>query len=463
MHCRAALTSLPRALRPFTPPRLAAPLALALAASGCPDNNGADPPTKQLFFPVAAALHRAADGRADFLYVVNANFDLAYNGSTVTAVDLGRLRALLANPAGCRPDPASAGAWICSDVPLVREEFTRKINPYAVDAALATYRGAAATVQRLYVLVRGGNTMTWFNVGGDGSLDCGPLDERGYCSADHSAGGGQLPQDPSSISVDERRGFIVVTHQSFDDNVPRASLFYDPNAPEQQAPAPRQSNNPFLVNVVAGLPPGLSGLALLPRAGDARSTWLATSRSDASFTTLQAYPGSATDSRLFLYRAATTTVTGLNTGADSRAIALDPRDPARRAYVTSRRPEALLTLDISNPSAPTIQNAVPLPAGASRLAAVDAGDRTVVYAVSYDARRLSAVDPAGYGDNPTSATLAQIPTNRGPHAMIHDPVEKRLYVLDFLDAAVEVIDVDPASPTYNQRVLTVGAPGRSNP
>ncbi|MFO0604080.1 MAG: hypothetical protein U0324_12940 [Polyangiales bacterium] len=451
-------------MSPFTPLRLAAPLALALAASGCPDNNGADPPADRLFFPVAAALHRPSPGaQADFLYVVNANFDLAYNGSTVTALDLERLRNRLADHAGCKADPASAGAWICNDVGLVRPEFTRKINPYAVDAALATYANGTTTVQRLYVLVRGGNTMTWFTVNSDGSLDCGTADERGYCNADHSAGSGQLPQDPSSISVDAQRGLIVVTHQSFDDNVPRASLFYDPSAPEQQAPAPRQSTAPYLVNVVAGLPPGLSGLALLPRVGNARSTWLATSRSDASFTTLQAYPGSTMDPRLFLYRAATTTVTGLNTGADSRAIALDPRDPARRAYVTSRRPEALLTLDISNPSAPTIQNVVPLPAGASRLAAVDAGDRTVVYAVSYDARRLSAVDPAGYGDNPTSATLAQVPTNRGPHAMIHDPVDKRLYVLDFLDASVEVIDVDPARPTYNRRVLTVGAPGRSNP
>jgi hypothetical protein len=410
-------------------------------------------------------------GTPDLLYVVNANFDLAYNGSTVTALDLEQVRARIRDHQGCAADPASAGAWICDDRPLVRAALTRKINPYAVEAALATYDRA----QRLYVLVRGGNTMTWFDVNADGSLDCGAIDERGYCSATHSAGGdpaqsptgARLPADPSSLSVDARRGYVVVTHQSFEDAAPRASLFFDPAS----LPTPPQDTRPFLVNVVGGLAPGLSGLALLPRAREdasLRSTWLVTSRSEATFTTLQVYPGNASlqDNRAFLYRASAAPVTGLNNGADSRSVALDPRDPSRRAYVASRRPEALLTLDISNPAAPVVQSAVPLPAGSSRLTAVDAGDRTVVYTVSYDARRVYAVDPSQYGDNPTSAIVAQVASGRGPHAMVHDAADRKLYVLNFLDAAVEVIDVAPTlgdgapNPMYNRRVLTVGAPGR---
>lgn len=480
LQCHAALTSLRRVLKPRSTLRLLAPLGLSLAAGGCPDNNGADPPADQLFFPIAAALHRPApDAQADFLYIVNANFDLRYNGSTVAALDLALLRQRLVDHQGCTADPASAGAWICDDRPLLRASFTRKINPYAVEAALATYqRAGAPPVQRLYVLVRGGNTMTWFDVDPQtGALDCGPPDAQGYCSAAHSTGsdpsqsptGARLPPDPSSISVDERRGTIVVTHQSFDENTPRASLFYDPNNPTARASS--QDTRPFLVNVVGGLPAGLSALALLPRAGDdptQRSTWLAISRSSATFTLLQVYPGEITrqDNRFFLYRAATAPVQGLNSGADSRAIVLDPREPTRRAYVTSRRPEALLTLDLRNPNAPTVENAIPLPAGSSRLAAVSEGGRTVVYTVSYDARRIYAIDPSLQGDNPTSAILAQIASNRGPHTIVHDAIDRKLYVLDFLDAAVEVIDVAPTLPTgdinpmYNRRVLTVGMPGR---
>ncbi len=459
-------------MKPRTPHRLAVPLALAFAASGCPDNNGSDPPVDRIFFPIAAALHRpAAGGPADFLYVVNANFDLQYNGSTVTALDLALVRQRLTSHERCVADPTSAGAWLCDDQPLLRAGITRKINPYAVDAALATY----ARTQRLYVLVRGGNTMTWFDVNTDGSLDCGAIDDRGYCSADHASGGdpaqsptgARLPADPSSLSVDARRGYVVVTHQSFDEGSPRASLFFDPAS----LAMPPQDTRPFLVNVVGGLAAGLSSLTLLPRAREddaLRSTWLVTSRSDASFTTLQVYPGNAMlrDNRAFLYRASVAPVTGLSNGADSRAVALDPRAPTRRAYVVSRRPESLLTLDIRNPATPVVESAIPLPAGSSRVAAVDEGDRTMVYTVSYDARRIYAVDPSVYGDNPTSAIVSQIASGRGPHAIVHDAVDQKLYVLDFLDAAVEVIDVAPRlaagspNPMYNRRVLTIGRPGR---
>jgi len=459
-------------LKPRTPHRIAFPFALALAASGCPDNNGSDPPADRIFFPIAAALHRPTpDAPADFLYVVNANFDLRYNGSTVTALDLALVRRRFIDHQGCRVDPTDSRAWLCDDQPLLRAGITRKINPYAVEAALAAYD----RTQRLYVLVRGGNTMTWFDVGADGSLDCGAIDERGYCSADHTTGGdpaqsptgARLPADPSSLSVDPRRGYVVVTHQSFDVGAPRASLFFDPAS----LPTPPQDTRPFLVNVVSGLPAGLSSLTLLPRAredGSLRSTWFVTSRSEATFTTLQVYPGNASlrDNRAFLYRASAAPVMGLNSGADSRAVALDPREPTRRAYVVSRRPEALLTLDIRNPAAPVVESAVPLPSGSSRLAAVAEGDRTMVYTVSYDSRRIYVVDPSVYGDNPTSAIVAQIASGRGPHAVVHDALDKKLYVLDFLDAAVEVIDVSPTlaggavNPMYNRRVLTIGAPGR---
>lgn len=494
-------------MKPRTPHRIAFPLVLALAASGCPDNNGSDPPKNRIFFPIAAALQRSAPGAdANFLYVVNANFDLRYNGSTVAALDLRKLRGRLGYsnrgarvnlgepprpaPVGCVTDPADTSAVLCDEDPphpppadncdlaLVCAGGTRKINPYAVEAALATYeRGEEPDVQRLYVLVRGGNTMAWFDVDAmTGRLNCGTIDDRGYCSADHATGGDpaqsrpagtRLPADPSSLSVDPRRGLIVVTHQSFDEGSPRATLFYDPASLVN----PPQNTRPYLVNVVGGLAVGLSSLALLPRASEApsnRSTWLVTSRSSATFTTLQAYPGDAPmgDGRIFLYRASTAPVTGLNNGADSRALALDPREPTRRAYVVSRRPEALLTLDIRNPAAPVVESAIPLPSGSSRLVAVAEGDRTLVYTVSYDSRRIYVVDPSLYGDNPTSAIVAQIASGRGPHAIIHDPLDKVLYVLDFLDAAVEVIDVAPtytdgtANRMYNRRIATVGAPGR---
>lgn len=507
--------------------RIVALTALAATLGACPENNGTDPPTDKFFYPAALALHRdSADADADFLYVVNSDFDLAYNGSNVMAVDLDRVRtvrrrlaaidatcraAAVASPTDppgrectaaaftpdvwlplrlpeeappndpkCHRDADASGAWICPDTRLVVAGFTRKVNPYAVEATLAVYPNGA---QRLYTIVRGGNTLTWFDVGNDGALDCGPRDERDYCAGSHSTGsdGAQsdssrllLPQETSALSVDTTNGYIVMTHQGVNADTAHASFLVDPNG----GTATTQSAGPRLLSTLGGTATGLCSLVLLPRAnpGD-RSTWLATSRTEAAFTLLQAYAGNEplSDHRQFLYRAASAPVLGLNTGTNNRTIVLDPRPgaSARTAYVVSRSPEALLTVDISNPAVPTVTDAIALPAGPSRAAAVwlPALGRTYVYTASYDARWIYVVDPSEH------RVVDQIATNRGPHNMVHDAREGLLYVVDFLDSTVEVIDVCPTARAgdvcpaaagaenamFNRRVLTFGRTGRNTP
>lgn len=482
----------------------------ALLTLGCPTNNGSDPPNNRLFFPIAAALHRSATTDPDLLYVVNANFDLQYNGSTVTAVDLNALNQrvvgvqeyratqrtcamngtqncpLPALPLDCRDAFHGYDGVVCDDAdrnvshnagtgglsPLLRPAMTRKVNPYAVDAAIGIYPNSTRTsrTERLYVLVRGGNSLLWLDAQPNGALECGSRTPDGqsgddpglvhaYCDDAHASGGGSLAPDPSALSVDARNGWIVVAHQSTDATSPRATLFYD-----SVVSGGDQTSRPRLINPVGSLAPGLSGLVFLGNTSS-RSTWIATSRTASVFTTLQTYPGtpSLDDNRAFLYRASEAPVTGLLSGADNRAIARDPRNP-QRAYMTSRRPEALVTVDISNSMTPVVIDAIPLPGGPSRLAAVNdtVNNRTVVYTISYDARWIYAVVPT------ERQVIAQIPSGRGPHAIVHDDVRQLLYVLDFLDAAVEVIDVKPTlrdgsntpNPMYNRRVLTFGRPGR---
>lgn len=450
--------------------RLAVGVAVATVLGACSDNNGSDPPPNRFFYPAALALHRAAPGaQADRLYVLNSDFDLAYNGSTVATVDLAQVRARRADHAGCRADVDARGAWVCDETPLVIASRTKKLNPYAVEAALVQYpRG-----QRLYTLVRGGNAVAWFDVGADGELDCGPADERGYCSATHYTRTGSdyannaitLPQESSALSVDVATGYIALTHQSYDPSLPHASLLRDPFAGASST----QTDGPQLVGTLSGTAAALSSLVLLPPLGG-RPTWLATSRAEAVFTLLQVYPGSARtgsdggvtgtqDGREILYRAAATPITGINTGTNNRTIVLDPRPAASpaRAYVVSRSPEALLTVDIRNPAAPTVTDMVPLPTGPSRAAAVWHASlgRTYVYALSYDTRWMYVIDPEEH------RVVQQIATNRGPHNLVYDEVDRVLYVVDFLDASIELIDVDASSATFNRRVLTIGRLGRT--
>jgi DNA-binding beta-propeller fold protein YncE len=455
---------------PFVPPRAlrAACLALGVGSVGCPANEGVDPPADSFFYPVSVA----ASPSGGWLYVTSSDFDLRYNGGTVAPVDLTCLRARVADPqhARCAALPSAAdircvvdrdqpGATVCEARAFVRADQVRRISAYAIDSAVARYPDRT----RLYVAVRGDGSVTWFDLDDSGGLDCGASGALGRCADNHRVGAdaaqsptaARLPPDPSSISLDPARGWVLITHQSSDVGLARASLIRD-------GAVAGGGGAPVLLSALGNLSPGLSGAALLPRAAgsDERSTWIVTSRSEASFSFFQAYPGNATlrDASPFLYRSAIIGVRGLAGGNNNRAIALDPDTTRHRAFVVSRAPEALLsvTLDPANPTAATVVDVLPVPRGPSRLVVRSVDGHTQVMVISFDARRVTVIDPD------ERRVVGQVVTRRGPHQAVLDPSPSQpfLYLVDFLDGALEVIDLrppaDPASPgTYLSRVLTL--------
>ena len=454
----------------FPPPRAlrAACLALGIGSVGCPANEGLDPPADSFFYPVTLA----ASPSGNWLYVTSADFDLRYNGGTVAPVDLACLRARVEDPAHahcaalpnapsirCVADRDQPGGFVCESRAFVRADQVRRISPYAVDSAVARYPDRT----RLYVAVRGDGSVTWFDLDDNGGLDCGADGALARCGDDHRVGAdsaqsptaARLPPDPSAISLDPARGWVLVTHQSNDVGLARASLIRD-------GAVAGGGGAPVLLSALGNLSPGLSGAALLPRAAgsEERSTWVVTSRAEASLSFFQAYPGNAAlrDANPFLYRSAIIGVRGLSGGNNNRAIALDPDASRHRAFVVSRAPEALLsvTLDPANPTAAVVADVLPVPLGPSRLVVRSVAGHTQVLVVSFDARRITVIDPD------ERRVIGQVVTRRGPHQALLDPgpTQPFLYVVDFLDGALEVIDlrppVDPASPgTYLRRVLTL--------
>lgn len=446
----------------------AACLALGVASVGCPANEGVDPPGDSFFYPVTLA----ASPTGNWLYVTSSDFDLRYNGGTVAPVDLACLRARVADPthARCAALPSASdircvadrdqpGGVVCEARSFVRTDQVRRISPYAVDSAVARYPDRT----RLYVAVRGDGSVTWFDLDDNGGLDCGAEGALGRCGDSHRVGtdsaqsptAARLPPDPSSISVDPARGWVFLTHQSNDVGLARASLIRD-------SAAGGGGGAPVMLSALGSLSPGLSSAALLPRApgSEERSTWVVTSRAEASLSFFQAYPGNATlrDGSPFVYRSAIIGVRGLSGGNNNRAVALDPDASRHRAFVVSRAPEALLTvtLDPANPTAAVVSDVLPVPAGPSRLVVRSVDGRTQVLVVSFDARRVTVIDPD------ERRVIGQVVTRRGPHQALLDPSPSQpfLYVVDFLDGALEVIDLrppaDPAAPgTYLRRVLTL--------
>src|SRR5690348_1197995 len=67
--------------------RALAGLSTVLVASACyTTGDGAQPPSKKIYFPVGIAI------QGDVMYLANSDFDLQYNGGTIQAYDLKRIR-----------------------------------------------------------------------------------------------------------------------------------------------------------------------------------------------------------------------------------------------------------------------------------------------------------------------------------------------------------------------------------
>lgn len=376
-HARAFLSS-PRALGAG----IAASVCSALAVAGCfVGSEGLPPPTDSFYFPTGVAV--SPGGRV--LYVANSDFDLQYNGGTIQALDLGRLRAkALALQAALNPDEASGAvstlAEACGDLgpnpqPLL---YPGPCGPLALDgrylkrsAVIGAFASnvllthlplswtppsggePAKARARLFVPVRGDPSVTFFNVADDRreagearcegdacfALDCG-ASSGGRCTADHRIGEKpslenrhlKLPLEPVGIAADAAGETIVVAHQT--ENA--TSLIV--NQWEQERPT--------LEYILGGLANGPTELASVPpprlvevmkadRADfDYQPAFLLTFLAGPQIDLLRAEKDELADgARPFLLQSNVTPIRLVANGNDSRGVVVDASE--RRACEAS--------------------------------------------------------------------------------------------------------------------------------
>lgn len=359
---------------------LAASILGGLGVAGCfVDSEGLPPPVEGFYFPTGLAA--SPGGRV--LYVANSDFDLQYNGGTVQALDLQRLRkralalqglltpgdgaaadvraacqavglstnpAPLLYPGPCAPLDLSAlagdeevvrgsaviGAF-ASNVLLVNRPLVGELADSAADAPQA----------RLFVPVRGDPSVTFFDLADDRldapdaqrcsgdscfRLDCGASAAGGRCGRDHRIGEdpGQellrrkLPLEPFGIAAGPDGTSVVVSHQTED----TVSVIVNPWD---------QGKRPQLAAVLTDLALGPTELAALPRprlvtqakAADHEIdyqpafalTFIAAPQLD-----LIRYQEPFESAPALLYQSTTTPITALTSGTDNRGIAVDAHD-----------------------------------------------------------------------------------------------------------------------------------------
>ncbi len=458
---RAAI-SLPAPMRPISRTLLVSALGCALAACTL-SNEGIHPPAGEFHYPVAAVI----SPDANWLYVVNSDFDLKYNGGRVNVLDLARVRACISNPL-CRTGSTGQDE---SAFLVQGSASSIQINPFATGAVMRAAPSGTSILPRLYITVRGDGTLTWIDVDGP-NLVCGQAREGDpLCDVDHRVGhtpsaARQLVMPPLPVTLNvgtngpngtmgTNDGYILVVHQ--ESPRARASLFWENPASPTRAPE--------LVHWLGDLSPNLDAIVRVPlEASGLTPHYYVFSRLEPTVNQLRIQTDGQ---RSFLYRARGDVPQDLAVDVGVRAAIIDPCNP-HHVYATSRpqppdsqtpvrSPEQLIDFDITDPELITVAHTLVLPTGPSNLVAVPpvGGCGTgpvLVYTVSYDARKMFVIDVDQWRE------FDQIRTERGPHVPVLDPINHHIYLIDFASMVIQVIDVDPASATFNQVLFTIGDP-----
>jgi len=435
---------------------IAPPLALGLALSclaGCPaSGEEVAPPARQLYFPTGMDV--APD--QSVLFVASANSDLRYDSGTVAVLSLPEIDEIVAGwltsgqvPSGrdCQQDLMIPYTLVCDEEEVVLPDASVRIGNFATDLAVQDLSGDDDL--RLFIAVRGDPSLTWVDwdgqdlaCGGDGDYpECDDQHRLTQLRGDEDLSG--LPDEPFSLFVDSGNGYAVITHLT----TGAVSLA---DAPPDGAPPVLSDalGNLFAPDPNTNVRGAVGAAGRLP--GTPNDRIYVTSRTESRVQTLLVsrppgeLPSLVPAEYFFLNR-----VLPSNDGRD-----ITFSSDGQRAYIVNRNPPMLHIIDTSLGELGVPRNeflaGVELCQQASNLTVADAGRGDRIFVACFGNGQVWSIDPRG------AVVDAIIDVGRGPHAVVASPARQKLYVTNFLEDTVAVIDLTPESTTENRVVLRVG-------
>ena len=423
----------------------AAWLACALSLSGCNlGEGGTDPTPATLNFPIALALSPAeGDAAPQLLYVLNSNFDLRFNDGTLMAFDLDTIAGT--------GDNEGMIADCTEDEPCTFEDLSQvRLSEVGIGShadGLAVSPGG----RRIYIASRARQNLTFVN-STDGQLECdqddGEESEPVPSCSDVDAGDAiamereiELDGDPVAVATGSLAdiGGAAGSDESFvllglrDGNV---ALFIDDEGATAMEP-------PELVHVASafpGLPANQVSVVTLTMQPGTGIGWLTN-----AFSATIGRIGIAVDpvaaDRSFLYDAGSVRLGGIDTGDDTRDLQFDPASPEERAFALTRRPEAVVELDLTrmglNAGDAAVDDLFDVGAGPSRLAVGTIGGRSYVLASTFDNRKIYVIDATA------GAPVAVVGGFSGPFELVIDSARELAYVTDFSLSVIRIVDLSP--------------------
>ncbi|MDB4953049.1 MAG: hypothetical protein JWO36_618 [Myxococcales bacterium] len=434
--------------------RIQGALASVLVATGCTASSVAVlPPVDQLYSPTALAV--SPDDAV--LFVANANAELRYNSGSISVFDLARVDQTVAAwlgsdhviPAGCRQDSDYPETLVCDEAAFMIPGAGVRIGNFATDIAVQDRGGGLA---RLIVPTRGDPSVEW--VDWDASaLSCTP--ERApfdICDEVHRLvdvhGVGELPAEPFDAYVDSAGQFAIITHFT------SGSVTLIDSPPLGNATIADVTTGLFAADANGAI--GTSGVAGRSTS-DGDIVYVASEYEDRIQTLTVGRPINQAPAYLLISNYFFLDGVGTNAGysSDSRGLAFSK--DGNRLFDLNRNPPAVQIIDTS-PSATgsprnTLTAAVDVCRNGSRLVLADGGDGERAYVTCYQDGQIDVIDPRGQ-----SSVEDVIVAGRGPYSIASAPTRKKLYVTNFLEDTVAVIDNDVTSTTLNRVVLRLGEP-----
>jgi hypothetical protein len=453
---------------PDSPPRSKrAPMrpicACALLLAGCTaSGEEVRPPRDELFFPTGAAI----SPKQTHLFVANANSDLTYDSGAISVFDLAAVDEVIAGwngagrviPPGCAQDANFSETLMCDEgifLGITRDAGVR-IGNFATEIAVQDTDTGSGEL-RLIIPTRGDPSIAWADWDGE-RLSCRDGAEgHEQCDDDHrlsfvgnDADNFSIPEEPFGAFADSAGEFAVVTHLTSG----AVTLIDSPRA-----------GKAVVTDIVAGV------FAADPQTGLRGATGVA-GRTPSSLEDI-IYVGSRSEDRIQTFTvgrpvngAAPFLLTGnyffLDAVGNTNGQSVDTRGMAfsssgERLYLVNRRPPSLQIYDTSLGVTGFPQNrpigATDICRQASTLSIADAGDGDRIFVSCFQDGQIYIINPVAGGSIDDIVTVG-----RGPYTVVTAPSRKRLYVTNFLEDTVAVVDIEPGSKTRNRVVLRIGEP-----
>jgi len=412
------------------------------------------PPRDQFFFPTGMAISPDQSK----LFVENANSELRYDSGSVNVIDLDAVDQVAASwtdtgaqPSKCAPDPDHSETLICDETQFMNPDAGARIGNFATSMGVQDLGDGNV---RLMIPTRGDPSITWIDYAG-GKLQCNShgmdfdlCDDAHRLSYVHNDPNvAYLPEEPFDVYVDSPGQFAVVTHLTTGD----VTLVNSP-----------VTGNATIADIVVGLfapdqftgQVGATGVAGR-KSADGDIVYVGARSEDRIQTFTVGHPVNDADPFLLQGNYFFLDSVGGNAGSstDTRGMTFSP--DGNRMYLINREPPSLQVYDTSlkdtgHPADVGI-GASDICRQASTLDAIDTGDGERVYITCFSDGQLYAIDPRGQTSVDNIITVG-----RGPYAVKASASRKKVYVSNFLEDTIAVIDVAPGSKTRDRVVLRIG-------